>query len=116
MVELNLAVLTVRLLAGQATTGYDFLVRSMASRRDSIALLAAVAVPIRGGGGEVLAAGLHVIDGEVLHGGSELQMRGIVSLKTAHIGHGHAPGEIRIFAEDLLNASPARIAYEVDDG
>ena len=39
-----------------------------------------------------------------------------VALKAAHGGDAHRGDEVRIFAERLFDASPARIARDVDDG
>src|SRR5262249_54556872 len=67
-------------------------------------------------GGEVLAAGFNVIDGEVLDGGGVLEAADVVALVAAPVGDGHAAGEVGIFAEDLLDAAPAGVAADVDDG
>src|SRR3954463_14254748 len=43
-------------------------------------------------------------------------MAEIISLQTAHVSHSHASGQTGIFTEDLLDASPTRIAADVDNG
>ena len=65
---------------------------------------------------QVLPARLDVVDREVLHGGGDLQVGDVLALQAADVGHRHAAGQVRILAEDLLDASPARVAADVDDG
>jgi hypothetical protein len=64
----------------------------------------------------VLTSVLDVVDGVVLDGGGELEVVGVVALQTLDVGDAHLSGEGWIFAEDLLDAAPARVAGEVDDG
>lgn len=52
----------------------------------------------------------------MLDDGRDFQMVDVVALQAAHIGDAHAAGEQWFFAEYLLDATPARVAADVDDG
>src|ERR1017187_1598782 len=56
-----------------------------------------------------------VIDREVLNGCSQFQIVRIVSLETSDVGDCHSSRQVRVLAEDLLNAAPERIAADIDD-
>jgi len=63
----------------------------------------------------MLASVFHVVGCKVLHGGCQFQVRDIIALETAYVCHRHSPGEKWVFAEDLLDASPTRVAGEIDN-
>ena len=67
-------------------------------------------------GREAVTALFLVVDGKVLERRGHLQILGVVALQSLHIGHADAAGQIRVFAKAFLNAAPARIAADVDDG
>ena len=56
--------------------------------------------------------------GEVLHGGDDMPFatEGGVALEAPDGGHAELGDEVGIFAEGLLDAAPARLAGDVDDG
>jgi hypothetical protein len=64
---------------------------------------------------KVLAAGLNVVDCKVLYRSGEFEVIDVVALQATHIRDRHATRKIWIFAKDLLDASPPRIAADIDD-
>src|SRR6185437_3174570 len=60
----------------------------------------------------------HAVGGHMLQGGEDTvgPERQLIALQAAHLGHTQLTGNIGVLAECFLDASPARIAAEVDDG
>ena len=68
--------------------------------------------------GAVLAGFGRAVGGEVLEGGDEarLVLESGVALETLHGGDAEAGVEVGILAVSLLDAAPARVAGDIDDG
>ena len=65
----------------------------------------------------MVAVGLRsAVHGEVLGGGVQLAIFGVIALQAGDEGHAHALGEVRVLAVGFLAAAPAWVAEDVDVG